>query len=150
MNLGEWIAGGGGIVVLLLSFIQIAPFKVNPWSAIAKGLGKAINADVLRELETVKETQRATQEQLARRVQVEDERNADAQRERILRFNVELMRNIPHTREDFIEILAVIDFYEEYCRDHEDYKNNRAVYAVKNIGRVYEERLEKNDFYKAV
>jgi len=149
LNIGEWVAGGGGIIVLLLSFIQVAPFKVNPWSAIAKGLGKAINADVLKELEEVKRTQQETQAQLADRVHVEDERHADAQRKQILGFNVELMRNIKHTREDFIEILAVIDSYEEYCRDHEDYKNNRAVYAVKNIGRVYEERLEKNDFYKA-
>ncbi|MCD8216712.1 MAG: hypothetical protein LUD01_01470 [Clostridiales bacterium] len=146
MSLGEWIAGGGGIVFLLLSLIQIAPIKANPWSAIAKGLGKAINADVLRELEEVKKTQQETQAQLTKRVRVEDERNADSQRERILRFNVELMRNIRHTREDFIEILTVIDSYEEYCKEHEDYKNNRAVFAVKNIGRVYEDRLEKNDF----
>ena len=51
-----------------------------------------------------------------------------------------------HTREDFIEILAVIDDYESYCRDHEDYKNNRATCAIENIKRVYMERLQKHDF----
>lgn len=51
-----------------------------------------------------------------------------------------------HTREHFIEILAVIDAYEDYCRSHPDYKNNRCICAVANIKRVYNERLQKHDF----
>ena len=149
MSITEILSCGGGGLVLLLTLIQITPIKVNPWTAVAKALGKAINADVLNELEEVKKTQRETKAQLDERVRVEDERNADAQREKILRFNVELMRNLPHTREDFIEILAVMDIYEHYCKEHPDYKNNRAVHAVANISRVYDERQEKNDFYKA-
>ena len=43
-------------------------------------------------------------------------------------------------------MLADIDFYERYCRDHEDYRNNRAVHAIANISRVYDERLQKHDF----
>ncbi len=58
----------------------------------------------------------------------------------------ELLRNIPHTREEFIEILAEIDGYEAFCRAHPDYQNNRAVHAVANINRVYDERLQKHDF----
>ena len=49
-------------------------------------------------------------------------------------------------RESFIEILAVIDAYEDYCRSHPDYKNNRCICAVANIKRVYNERLQKHDF----
>ena len=51
-----------------------------------------------------------------------------------------------HTREHFIEILAIIDAYEDYCRSHPDYKNNRCICAVANIKRVYNERLQKHDF----
>ena len=54
--------------------------------------------------------------------------------------------NIPHTKEEFIDVLADIDYYESYCRDHPDYKNNRAVFAIANIGKSYTERLEKHDF----
>lgn len=135
--------------MLLLTLIQIAPIKVNPWTAVAKALGKPINADVLNELEEVKKTQRETKAQLDERIRVEDERHADTQREKILRFNVELMRSLPHTREDFIEILATMTAYEHYCEDHPDYKNKRAVHAMANIDRVYDERQKKNDFYKA-
>ena len=139
MNIHEWIIGGGGLLAVLLTLVQIAPIKVNPWSAIAKAIGRAVNADVLRELDTV--TQK-----LDTHIRVDDERNADSYRTRILQFNNELLREIMHTREDFIEILAVIDDYESYCRDHEDYKNNRASCAIENIKRVYMERLQKHDF----
>ena len=139
MNIHEWIIGGGGLLAVLLTLVQIAPVKINPWSAIAKAIGKAINADVLRELDTV--TQK-----LDTHIRVDDERNADSYRTRILQFNNELLREILHTREDFIEILAVIDDYESYCRDHREYKNNRAVCAIENIKRVYMERLQKHDF----
>lgn len=139
MNIHEWIIGGGGLLAALLTLVQIAPVKINPWSAIAKAIGKAINADVLRELDTV--TQK-----LDTHIRVDDERNADSYRTRILQFNNELLREIQHTREDFIEILAVIDDYESYCRDHKEYKNNRAVCAIENIKRVYMERLQKHDF----
>lgn len=139
MNIHEWIIGGGGLLAVLLTLVQIAPIKVNPWSAIAKAIGRAVNADVLRELDTV--TQK-----LDTHIRVDDERNADSYRTRILQFNNELLREIMHTREDFIEILAVIDDYESYCRDHEDYKNNRATCAIENIKRVYMDRLQKHDF----
>lgn len=139
MNIHEWIIGGGGLLAVLLTLVQIAPVKINPWSAIAKAIGKAINADVLRELDTV--TQK-----LDTHIRVDDERNADSYRTSILQFNNELLREIQHTREDFIEILAVIDDYESYCRDHKEYKNNRAVCAIENIKRVYMDRLQKHDF----
>lgn len=64
----------------------------------------------------------------------------------ILRFNDEIRRGIPHTAESFDDILDQIDIYEKYCSDHPDFENNKAVLAIRNIKRVYQERLEKNDF----
>ena len=71
---------------------------------------------------------------------------ANLLRTQILRFNDELIDDKHHTREHFIEILAIIDAYEDYCRSHPDYKNNRCICAVANIKRVYNERLQKHDF----
>lgn len=146
MSIQEIFAGGGGLLLVLLTLVEIAPVKVNPWSRLAKAFGRAINADVLKELEEVKEGQKRTQEKLDSHIRIDDERNADAHRTRILQFNNELLREIMHTREDFIEILAEIDFYEKYCEAHENYQNNRAVCAIENIKRVYMERLQKHDF----
>lgn len=139
MSLSELLAGGGGLIFVLFSLVEIAPVKWNPWTALAKAMGRAINADLMQELA-------ATKTALEKHIQIDDERNADSHRAKILAFNTELLRGIEHTREDFIEALAEIDQYESYCHSHPEYKNNRAKYAIANIGRVYNDRLKKHDF----
>lgn len=151
---------GGGGVVLLLSLVEISPVKINPWKPIRKlfkhcfrELGKLINAEVLQELSEVKAAQKSSQEQqqttiekLDNHIHIDDERNAEFHRQRILQFNNELLRGIGHSKEDFVEVLLDIDRYEVYCRKHPDYPNNRAVHAISNIGREYDQRLKKHDF----
>ena len=111
MSLDQILLGGGGVVLVLMTLIQIAPIKINPWSAI----GRVFNKDVLN---IVKETRKVLEEH----IRIDDERDADSHRQRILQFNNELLRDIPHTKEDFTEVLAEIDEYEKYCREHPDYK----------------------------
>ena len=146
MSILELFASGSGLLFLVLSMIEIAPIKVNPWSAIARALGSVINRDVIARLDDISRVQRDTRQRLDDHIKLDDERDADMHRAKILRFNNELLRDIPHTREEFIEILAEIDGYEAFCRAHPDYQNNRAVHAVANIKRVYAERLQKHDF----
>lgn len=146
MSLLEIFTGGGVTLFALATIIQIAPVKINPWSLIAKTVGKAINADVLEQLKVVKEQQKEAREKLENHIWTDDKRDADLHRTRILQFNTELLRDIKHTREDFIETLVEIDEYESYCKAHPEYENNRAVHAINNIKRVYDERLEKHDF----
>ena len=146
MNLQEIITGGGISLFVLLTIIQIAPVKINPWGAIAKAFGRAINAEVLKELAEMKATQKETREKLEAHIDMDDERMADVHRTRILHFNNELLRDIDHTKEEFTEVLAEIDAYELYCREHPEYPNNRAVLAIKNIQEVYMERLKLHDF----
>ena len=54
MSLKEMLLGGGGLLIVLLTMVEIAPIKFNPWSALAKGIGRAINAEMLNELKAVK------------------------------------------------------------------------------------------------
>lgn len=138
--------GGGAGLVAILSLVEIAPVKINPWRAVARAIGRAINGEVLESVEDVKRAQRDARKALDEHIQSDDERNADTLRMRVLHFNNELLRGDRHTREDFIEILAVIDAYEQYCKNHPNYRNNRASHAIANIGRVYDERLKLRDF----
>ena len=55
MTIQELLAGGGGLVLLLLTLVQIAPVKINPWSALAKTVGKAVNNELLRPIDHTKE-----------------------------------------------------------------------------------------------
>lgn len=141
MTINELFSGGGAVGALLvaMTLIEITPIKINPWSKIGKAIGKCINGDVIEKLDETRKT-------LDDHIRTDNARNADMHRAAILRFNNELLRDIPHTREEFIEALSAIDSYERYCGDHPEYKNNRAKHAVANIQRVYDERLVKRDF----
>lgn len=146
MSIQEIVASSGCALAVLLTLVQIAPIKVNPWSAIGRVIGKELNGDVIAKLDKMEGVQEETRKRLDDHIHVDDERNADLHRARILQFNTELLRNIRHTEEDFNEILYNIDCYEKYCAEHPEYQNNRAVHAIKNIDRVYDECMENHDF----
>lgn len=139
MSINEIIAGSGGLLLIIMTLIQLTPLKINPWSAIAGAIGRSVNKEVLKELETVKK-------KIDEHVVMDDQRVADGHRTRILHFNNELLRGIMHTKEEYIEALAEIDAYEKYCRENPSYPNNRAVLAIENIRSNYKERLKQHDF----
>lgn len=139
MSIQEILASSSGVLVILMTLIQIAPIKVNPWSTIGKAIGKALNGDVMEKIDDL-------EQRFDKHEKMRERDKADERRANILRFNREILRNLPHTQEDFIEVLSYIDFYERYCKEHPEYENNRAVLAIQNIERVYSEKLEKHDF----
>ena len=171
----EKLAAALGVVLGVPTLLQITPIKINPWSWFWKLLKhlwsafcRSLNAPVLAAVEAGKTEQQEalasvkaeqqealasirkdlleTKKALDAHIAVDDEREADKVRASILHFNNELMREIPHTEEEYVEILTKIDWYHNYCRTHADYKNSRAVHAIANIERVYDVRLEKHDF----
>ena len=153
MTVYEIIFGGSGAALLLLTLVEIAPIKINPWSKLAEKIGRAFNKPALDKITLVEQQLMKTNEKLAETNEkldghmANDElQKAEDARAAALRFNNELLRNIPHTREEFFEVLQKIDIYEDYCDRHKDYENNRAVHAIANINRVYDERLAKHDF----
>lgn len=134
------VGGGGGILAILFCLIKISPIELkNPLPGLLKKIGCFINAEVLEEVKEVRK-------ELNQHIIIDDQREADRSRERILKFNNELVRGIGHTKEDYVDILATIDSYEAYCDGHKEYKNSRAVHAIANIEKKYDARLEKNDF----
>lgn len=139
MNLQDILFGGSGITVILMTLLEVSKIPINPWSTLAKWIGRALNADLMAEIKELKN-------RLDEHIQTDDERNADLLRTQILRFNDELVHDTKHTKEHFDEILSIIHDYETYCRTREDYPNNKCAHAISNISRVYDERLEKHDF----
>lgn len=151
MTLKEIFMGGGALVAIL-TLVQVSPIKIDPWSAIGKvlcaigwAIGKALNGAVIEKLDKMEAAQVETRMRLDEHIRVDDERNADLHRAYILRFNMELRRGMQHTDEDFNEILYNIKCYEQYCKNHPEYENNRAVHAIRHIENVYDDRMEEND-----
>lgn len=142
-----------GIALGIPTLIEIIPIKINPWTWLWKALKwlwrafcRSLNAEVLDELSSVKEEQKETKTKLEKHIAMDDEREADKVRASILHFNNELLRDIPHTKEEYVEILSKIDWYNDFCETHKEYRNSRAVHAISNIERAYDDRLKKHDF----
>ena len=123
MSLNEIITSGGGVLFILLTIIQLAPIKVNPWSKIARAIGRAMNVEIMDKL---------------------NESEATDARYRILRFDDEIRHHVKHTEEHFNQILGDIDEYERYCSTHPNYKNSKAVLAIENTRRTFERCRREN------
>lgn len=134
------VTGGGcGGILLLLTIIQVAPVKVNPWSFIAKHIGKALTGELEEKVDRLADD--------VKTIKLENERReADMRRVRILEFNNEIVRKIGHRKEHFEQILGDVDYYEKYCNSHLDYKNNIANDAINRIKRTYKRCGDENSF----
>lgn len=71
---------------------------------------------------------------------------ADDCRGSILDFNGEIKRGIHHDEEQFNEVINSINNYEDFCKNHPKYPNNKADLAIENIKNVYKKAYSKNDF----
>lgn len=127
------------IGAVLLSLIQIAPIRIDPWTALFKWLGRTITGELSDKIDA-----------LAKKVDLleakEDQRDAVNKRVRILRFEDELQRDQKHTKDSFDQVMSDITDYNQYCEDHPKFRNKQTEQTVEHINKVYAERLEKHDF----
>ena len=121
------------------TLIQIAPVKLNPWSSLARWLGRAINGETLAEMRQMKAS-------MEKHITLDDERYAKQCRMRILRFNDEILQKARHTKEHFDEILDDITEYERYCETHPGYRNSKANMAIANVEAIYQRCLAEKNF----
>lgn len=54
LQLKDLLSNSGWGLIILLTLIQIAPIKINPWGALLKFLGKAINAELNEKMDGFK------------------------------------------------------------------------------------------------
>lgn len=85
---------------------------------------------------------------LAAHIEDDERYKAETKRARVLQFNKEIREGTRHSEEEFVEILKVVDEYEDYCNTHPEFPNNRAVTAISNIKATYEKSNRTNDFAK--
>lgn len=141
---------GAVLIGAVLGTVTVKKLDLPVWQwfldwcrAKADALGKALTASVMAEigkLNTEVATLKAGQAAQKERADLND---AERHREHILRFNVELLNDMFHDRESFVEVLDHIDKYEAYCREHPEYPNSRADAAIQNIREHYQAEMRK-------
>lgn len=134
------------IVLVVLTVIQIAPIKIDPWSWVGKAIGRFINGEVLERQKNLEEEVGDLKDQIKKSNEEAKQNKVELARKRILRFNDELLHDQNHSKEMFDDILEDIELYENYYKTHDKVKNGKAKHAVQNINSVYDKRLEKRDF----
>lgn len=139
INLGSIAATGGIVLLIVMTVIQISPIKINPWSWIAKRIGRAINQEVIDKVDKL-------EKDVATIKANEDEREATLCRTRILRFGDELLHGVKHSKEHFDQILIDITYYENYCSTHAAYRNNVAVLTIQQVKETYRKCMRDKTF----
>ena len=139
MSLHDALLAGGGGLVVLLTLVQLAPVRWDPWTAIGRAVGRAINGEVLARVDKLERDLNALRA-------AAEEREAISCRARILHFGDETLHGMRHTREHFDQVLRDLDSYEHYCDGHPDFENNVTVLTSSRIKDIYKKCLENNDF----
>ena len=155
MNLFEInnLAQGGvvGLLVILVGMIKIPKLELNIWNLIGRTIGRSINREAM---EQVNSFSKDINEKVDKKVD-ELEKNEELERvrfarQRILRFNDEILCGQRHSKEHFDEILDDITTYEHYCNAHEEYENDKAVLAIESIREIYKQCMKSHDFLMPV
>ena len=146
LTLGELVGWGSAAAVALSGVVEFSKIKINPWSALARHIGRAINREVLDKMDVLNERVDKLSGKVDRSEERQDERDAKMARTHILRFGDEVRIGTRHSKESFDEVLADITAYETYCNAHPEFPNNRTRAAEKFISETYDECLRENKF----
>ena len=91
------ISNIGIIILIILSFVQIAPVKFNPYDQFFAWLRNKLMADTHERLNSLW---------------------VNFYRQHILRFARECRQDVKHTEDEWHYVLTMASEYEAYCRDN--------------------------------
>lgn len=93
------------LLIVLLSFIQISPIKINPWDRIFAWIGRKMNEEVEEEIQGLKK-------------QIRD-LWINNHRQSILTFARECRAEISHSAEEWSHVLNLCEEYENFCEKND-------------------------------
>lgn len=145
LNSGEfWTV----ILVVLLTLVEITPVKINPWSWVAKKIGRLFNGEVIDEINHLKQEVKIVKKDVSDIREEAKEREATNRRSRILEFGDEILHEVDYSKEHWDSVLMDIGAYEEYCDDHPHYMNHVAKATIRHIKNMYQKHLQEDTFLK--
>ena len=146
LTLGELLGWGSAILVAMSGVIEVSKIKLNPWSWLARHVGRAINGEVLDKMDAMNERVDKLSVKVDQSEARQAERDAKMARNHILRFGDEVRVGTRHSKESFDEVLEDITAYESYCQAHPEFPNHRTRAAEKFITETYDRCLKEDSF----
>ena len=144
-------AGDGIIAVVLLVvaagsvFIEVSKIKLNPWTALFRWIGNALNKEVKDELTNMKSELSETKGFVKELEKLTDLNEIKRIRAEIFSFADSCRLGTKHTKENFEHIMDIHDDYEALLEKHE-MKNGRMTSEFDYIMGVYRVCMEKDSF----
>ena len=147
----EWIEthlleSTAAALALAATFVEVSKIKINPWTWLARAIGRALNGDVIERMDRLDKRMGELERRQNEAECANQMRDAISQRTRILRFGDELLHDKRHSKEHFDEILRDIKRYEAYCSKHPEFENGTTVATTQYIEDTYRKLLESHDF----
>lgn len=119
------------LIIGTLSLIEITPIKINPWNAIFRWIGDRLLGDTKKTVENLSKELKNNEK--------------DRIRWEILDFANSCRNGRKHTKDEYVHILELDKKYRKLLVETKD-ENGVFDLEIKYIKKLYEERLEKNDF----
>ena len=146
LTMGELFGWGSAAAVALSGVVEFSKIKINPWTWLARHVGRAINGEVLDKMDTLNERVDKLSGKVDQSEARQDERDAKTARTHILRFGDEVRIGVRHSKESFDEVLAELTAYENYSNANPEFPNDRTRAAEAFIEETYDKCLRENKF----
>lgn len=124
--------------ILVLTLVQIAPIKINPWTALLKWIDKIINEEIYKKIDSIKDEVGGLKRDF------ENTKSKDM-RWNILDFANSCRNGRLHDKEEWEHVIDQLREYEEYIEE-KNLTNGVIEEDAKYLRELYRERCKQNDF----
>lgn len=126
-------------------FVEISKIKLNPWGMLLGFIGRALNRDIKKELDSIHGILKAHGEYLREIEMTTDMNEIKRIRAEIFAFADSCKMGEKHTEEAFLHIIDIHDDYEELIEKY-NMTNGRISLDYEYIMTIYQECLKKGVF----
>lgn len=133
------------IGVILCTFVQISPIKINPWDMLLGWIGDRFNSGINKKIDKIDGRVDKLEKQIDKQVEDGKKNKVKEQRQYLIEFVNEGVNGKRHTKESFEYAIKACDEYEAFVRDNhiDNGVINSTIHAIRT---KYEEHLIKADF----
>jgi len=133
------------IGVILCTFVQISPIKINPWDVMLGWIGERFNSGMNKKIDKMNERVGKLEERFDEHMEDNKLEKVKKQREYLISFVDEGVNGARHTKESFENAIRACDAYEKFIKDNK-IENGVIQSTIHAIRTKYEEHLLNADF----
>lgn len=126
------------VIFGVITLIEVVPIKINPWHALFKWVGKAINGDLQTQVTEIKQEVTDLKKDC-------ELKNADDMRWEILNFANTCRQGVHHSKDEWRHVMDQLAKYEDYT-EAKGISNGVIEEDSRYLRELYHDRNSSNDF----